>query len=48
MAKSTKRLEQMLNNPRDWRMEDLEIIANRYEIDIRKSGGSHVVFSHAK
>lgn len=36
----------MRRNPRDWRIEQLEIIAKQYGINIRKSGGSHVVFDH--
>lgn len=36
----------MRSNPRDWRIEQLEAIARRYGVNIRKSGGSHVVFDH--
>ena len=36
----------MRNNPRDWRIESLESIAKKLHIQIRKSGGSHVVFMH--
>jgi predicted RNA binding protein YcfA (HicA-like mRNA interferase family) len=43
-----KLLEKMRNNPRDWRIEQLETIAKRYGINVRKSGGSHVVFDHPK
>lgn len=46
MSKSDKTLQKMQNNPRDWRIEQLEAIAKRYEIRVRKPGGSHVVFEH--
>lgn len=36
----------MRSNPRDWRIEQLEAIARCYGVNIRKSGGSHVVFDH--
>jgi hypothetical protein len=49
MSKIDKTLERMRNNPRDWRIDDLEAIANRFGIDARKhGGGSHVVFHHKK
>lgn len=47
MSKADKIMGRMRSNPRDWRIESLEIIASRYDIVVRKSGGSHVVFSHA-
>ncbi len=46
MAKAKKYLERMRQNPRDWRIEQLETIASNYGVKIRKSGGSHVVFDH--
>jgi predicted RNA binding protein YcfA (HicA-like mRNA interferase family) len=30
----------------DWRIEDLEVVATALGMHIRKSGGSHAVFSH--
>jgi predicted RNA binding protein YcfA (HicA-like mRNA interferase family) len=34
-------------NPKgDWRIDDLETVAASLGIKIRKSGGSHAVFSH--
>ncbi|NJK72462.1 MAG: type II toxin-antitoxin system HicA family toxin [Synechococcaceae cyanobacterium SM2_3_60] len=33
-------------NPRDWRIEDLNTVARRYGVDVRKTGGSHFVFLH--
>jgi len=42
-----KKLEKMRTNPRDWRIDQLETIAEHYGIKVRKSGGSHVVFDHS-
>lgn len=46
MTKAGKLLERMRANRRDWRMESLETVARRYDIQVRKSGGSHFVFLH--
>ena len=46
MSKIEKAIRKMTTNPRDWRISDLENIAEHYQINIRKSGGSHVVFGH--
>jgi hypothetical protein len=46
MANALKLLSKMRNNPQDWRIEQLEVIADYYGINVRKSGGSHVVFDH--
>ena len=46
MTTTRKLLEKLRQNPRDWRIEQLETIARRYGINVRKSGGSHVVFDH--
>ena len=46
MAIAQKLLEKMRNNPRDWQIEQLEMIASHYGINVRKPGGSHVVFTH--
>lgn len=48
MANAKKLLEKMRLNPRDWRIEQLEVVARHYNIDVRKSGGSHVVFCHSQ
>lgn len=34
----------MRNDPRDWRIEQLEAVAAHIGLKIRKPGGSHVVF----
>ena len=46
MGNKEKLLDKMRGNPRDWHIEQLETIARHYNITIRKTGGSHVVFDH--
>lgn len=46
MSRIDKRLERMRNNPRDWRIDELQSMAKRLGIDCRNDGGSHHVFSH--
>lgn len=41
-------MKKMRHNPRDWRIEDFETVAKRYEVKVNKRGGSHAVFSHPK
>ena len=41
-----KALARMRNNPRDWRIDDLKKLADRFGIDWRNEGGSHHVFSY--
>jgi predicted RNA binding protein YcfA (HicA-like mRNA interferase family) len=36
----------MHDNPKDWRIASLETVAKKLDIQIRKTGGSHVVFLH--
>ncbi len=45
MSALDKTLAKMRNNPRDWRIDDLKAVANRFGIDWRNEGGSHHVFS---
>ena len=47
MSKADKVLARMRANPRDWRIEELETVARRHGIDVRKTGGSHFVFLHS-
>jgi hypothetical protein len=47
MADLNKRIAKMRGNPRDWRIEDLKVIADSLGIEYRSSGGSHVVFRYA-
>jgi len=46
MAKATRILAKMRRGPLDWRIEDFEVVASAYGCAIRRSGGSHVVFTH--
>jgi predicted RNA binding protein YcfA (HicA-like mRNA interferase family) len=46
MTKADKLLEKMRNNPRDWQISELEGVAARFGVEMRKTGGSHVTFSH--
>jgi predicted RNA binding protein YcfA (HicA-like mRNA interferase family) len=48
MSNAHKLLEKMHKNQLNWRIEQLENIAKHYGINVRKSGGSHVIFSHPK
>lgn len=48
MSNAEKRLAGMRRNPRDWRIEDLELVASFAGMKLRKPGGSHVIFSHPK
>lgn len=45
MATADKTLDRMRNNPRDWRIDDLLVVARRHGLEVRNSGGSHHVFS---
>lgn len=46
MVRSEKIIERMRNNPRDWSIDDLKILADRNGIDWRQPGTSHVTFSY--
>ncbi len=46
MSKVNKTIQKMRGNPRDWKIDSLEVIAKRLGVQVRKSGGSHVVFMH--
>ena len=43
MGKQDKNITSMRNNPRDWRIEQLESVAAHAGLKVRKNGGSHVV-----
>jgi len=36
----------MRANPRDWRIEDPKMVADKFSIQYRQHGTSHVVFRH--
>jgi predicted RNA binding protein YcfA (HicA-like mRNA interferase family) len=44
MSSVEKMLQKMRNNPRDWRIEDLQMLASRYGFMWRQQGTSHVAF----
>ena len=44
MNRRAKLLDSMRNNPRDWRIEDLLVVAKQFGIECRNNGGSHHVF----
>ena len=48
MSSAAKLLAKMRRNPRDWRIEDLKVIANSLGVDHDQHGTSHVVFRHAQ
>ena len=44
VGNAAKILAGMRNNPRDWRIEDLKVVARKYGIAHRQHGTSHVTF----
>ncbi|MBF0177786.1 MAG: type II toxin-antitoxin system HicA family toxin [Magnetococcales bacterium] len=46
MNKRMKLLDSVKHNPRDWRMDDLLVLARQVGIECRNHGGSHHVFSY--
>ena len=46
MSRADKRLQKMRQNPRDWRIEDLQAVARRMGIEWDQDGTSHCVFRH--
>lgn len=44
MSQADKTLAKMKVNPLDWRIEDLQVVARRFEIEWRHDGTSHCVF----
>lgn len=46
MAKAEKIIVRMRNNPRDWRIEDVQSVADRFGMEMRNPRGSHVILSH--
>jgi hypothetical protein len=44
MANAAKILGRMRNNPRNWRVEDLKVLAAHFGISYRQHGTSHVGF----
>lgn len=49
MNSTVKTLTAMRRNPvGDWQMSDLLSLARRFGLEVRSTGGSHHVFSHAR
>jgi len=46
MTAASKILGKMRNNPTCWRIEDLKTVADRFKIEYRQPGTSHVTFRH--
>ena len=46
MMRADKIVSRMRHNPRDWRIDDLKMLARRNGIDWRQPGTSHVTFSY--
>jgi len=46
MTRADKTLAAMRANPGDWRITSLEAVAAAFGVNLRKPGGSHVVFEH--
>ncbi len=44
MSRFDKLIIKMHTNPRDWRIDDLKAVAERFGIDYRQPGTSHVTF----
>ena len=44
MSRFDKLIIKMHANPRDWRIDDLKAVAERFGIDYRQPGTSHVTF----
>ena len=47
MSNAAKLVARMRKNSRDWRIEDLKVIARSLGIDDDQHGTSHVIFRHA-
>ena len=44
MSRADKRLQKMRQNPRDWRIDAIQSIADSLGIEWQHDGGSHVIF----
>jgi hypothetical protein len=48
MPSTERTLQKMRNNPRDWRIEDLQAVARHFGVDTNQHGTSHVMFRHPR
>lgn len=46
MSKRDKLLQKMRSNHRDWRIDDLKIVAEHFGFKFRQPGTSHITFSN--
>lgn len=46
MSKTDKIIANMRANPRDWRIEQLKVVADAHGVAYRQPGTSHVTFRH--
>jgi len=46
VSNAAKILAKMRRNPRDWRIGDLKVVADRFGINWDQSGTSHATFRH--
>lgn len=46
MSRAEKLLARMRNNPRGWRINQLETVALQHGLTIRQAKGSHMAFDH--
>lgn len=44
MSKAVKILDKMRANNKNWRIEDIQVIAKHFAVDCRHGSGSHYVF----
>jgi hypothetical protein len=45
MNTATKLLESMRNNPRDWRIEQMQTVARQHGLSWRQQASSHCIFT---
>ncbi len=45
MSTADKLLDRMRQNPRDWRIEDVDVLARKFNLRRRNKGTSHVIYS---
>jgi hypothetical protein len=48
VSNARKLIAKMRRNPRDWRIEDLKIVADSLDVSHDQPGTSHVIFRHVK
>ena len=47
MSQAKKLLDAMQNNPQDWRMEQVQTVAQAFGLTVHSPGGSHHIVRHA-